>query len=173
MIYPSTQSYYTTLLNLFVFLMKKATGLSFNEPVLPKVFTTARFGGMSIKFRLGEKLEMHFTVPADHEDVPFSIDPITAAQDSEGNQFSAEDLAQFNIPEPTSSNPDVVSIIDDGNGGRAAHFGIPGAALLTSQPTYRGENFGDPITAEFLVPTGAPVSIEGGGLHFGDLQPDA
>lgn len=170
MIYPSTQSYYTTLLNLFVYLMKKATGLSFNEPVLPKVYFVAHFGGMSIKSRLGEKLEMHFTVPADRPDDPFTLDPITGGDDSEGNDIPA---SEFSLSDVTSSDDTVVSIVDVAGGGKALHYGVPGAALIQTQPMFRGAPFGSPITAEFAVTTGAPVSIIGGGFNIPGLTPDA
>lgn len=115
---------------------------------------------------------MHFTVEATHPNVPYVQDPITAAADAEGNPLTEEQLADFVMPEPVPDHPEVVGFVDGPNG-REVQFGTSGVCTMIQQPTYQGANFGDPIVYTFTVPAGPPVTITGGGAHFGDLTPDA
>lgn len=137
---------------------------------LPVAWVVIRFGGTYLKFKLGDKIIMKFTLPNDHPDVPFTLDPITGAQDAEGEDLAAED---FSLSDVVSTDDTVVSIVDAEEGsGKAAHIAHSGAALLSSQPLYKGEPFGQPITAEFSIHTGVPTTIEGGGFNFPSLTPD-
>lgn len=142
-------------------------------PVDPfdKVFLKARVGGMTLYFKPGEDFQMSYTVKDDHQDEPFSIAPVTGAKDAEGNDIPATD---FTTSPAVSDNPDAVSIVDDGSGGQALHFGGPGTAHVSVDTSYQGELVKH-SEAAITVTTGTldPNSVQGGDLVIPGLTPDA
>lgn len=106
--------------------------------------------------------DMSYTVPRDHQDEPFSLAPITAA-DSEG----PVDVVFTERVE--SSNVDVVSIVGDAPS-QSFHFGTFGGATVNRIVTFNGADF---IVASlvFNVTPGA-VTFSGGGIDVAGLTPD-
>lgn len=146
--------------------------LVYYEPIcpIPDVWLEARFGGMVLKFKLGDEIEMSYTVRDDHQDEPFSIAPVTGANDAEGNPIPADGFTQTDA---VSDNISAVSIVDDGAGGKALHFEGPGTAHVGSDTLYQGLVVKH-TEATFTVTTGAvdPASIVGGDLTVPGLTPD-
>lgn len=103
---------------------------------------------------------MSYTLPRDHADEPFTLDPISVT-DSEGDVPFTESFE--------SDNPDVVSI-DSAAG--TVHFGTFGTANLTRKATVNGQTFavGDPVMFNI---TPGNVSVTGGAINFPGLTPDA
>lgn len=146
------------------------------QPVPPSdpfdnLFILARFGGQVLKFKYSEENMADFTVKDDHQDEPFSLEPVTGAKDLEGQDIAAD---QFTITDPVSSNEAVVSIVGVEGGGHAVHFGGPGLASVTSNVSYNG-NVVKQIKHNFTVTTGEvdPASLVGGDIAFPGLTPDA
>jgi hypothetical protein len=151
----------------FIFGPEKLTHDPFDN-----VWIRTRFGGMELKFRIGDDVQLMFTVADDHEDVPFSVEPVTGGNDAEGRPI---DAADFKTTDVESDNEDAVSVIDDPNveGGKAFHFGAPGTAHAGYDLTYKGELV-KRYEASFTVTTGVldPASIVGGGITVPGLTED-
>lgn len=136
----------------------------------PDAYILARFGGMLVKFKIGDDVEFMFTVTNDHQDEPFELSPVTGANDAEGEPIPAED---FSVSDVRTDNEGVVSIVDTPEGGKAFHFGTSGVAHAQYDVLYRGEVV-KTYEASFNVTTGAvdPGSIQGGGFVIPGLTPD-
>lgn len=136
------------------------------------VYLKVRVGGNTFYFKPGDRINMaNFTVPDDHEDVPFSVAPVTGAKDQEGADIPADGIT---TTPAASDNDAAVSIVDDGAGGQALHFGAPGVAHVAVDSSYQG-NVVKHSEATILVTTGTldPASITGGDLTIPGLTPDA
>lgn len=141
-------------------------------PVDPfdSVFLKVRVGGNTFYFKPGD-LTMSYTVKDDRPDDPFSVSPVTGAKDAEGADITAD---QFTVTDPVSDNEAAVSIVDDGAGGKALHYGAPGTAHVSVDTSYQGELVKH-SEAAITVTTGAldPNSVQGGDLVIPGLTPDA
>lgn len=161
------------LLHLFVVIGEFVFGEECELPDFQDVWIIARFGGIELKYKLGDDIAMNFTVKDDHQDEPFSVAPVTGAKDVEGNDIPADG---FTVSDAVSDNEAAASIVDDGTGtgGKAVHFGGPGVANVSSDVSYQGEVVKH-NTASFTVTSGAidPASIVGGDLVIPGLTPDA
>lgn len=135
------------------------------------VFLKVRIGGNVLYFKPGDKITMSYTVADDHQDEPFSVAPVTGAKDAEGNDIPADG---FTTTDPTSDNEAAVSIVDDGAGGKALHFGAPGTAHVGIDTSYQGQLVKH-SEAAITVTTGAidAATIQGGDLVIPGLTPDA
>lgn len=102
--------------------------------------------------------DMSFTVPRDHQDEPFTLDPITA-QDSEG---PVEIVFTERLE---SSDPTVVDIVES-----SFHFGTFGGATVNRIVTYQGNDF-IVSSVVFNVTPGA-ITFAGGGIQVPGLTPD-
>jgi hypothetical protein len=136
------------------------------------VFLKVRVGGNTFYFKPGDRINMaNFTVADDHEDVPFSVAPVTGAKDVEGSDIPADGIT---TTPATSDNDAAVSIVDDGAGNKSLHFGAPGVAHVSVDSSYQG-NVIKHSEATILVTTGTldPASVQGGDLTIPGLTPDA
>lgn len=113
--------------------------------------------GGQIHIHLQQGEDMSYTVPRDHQDEPFTLDPIVIS-DSEG----PVDKAFTETFE--SDNTDVVSI--DGSN---LHFGTFGGANLTRKVTIDGQEF-IVATAVFNVTPGTLTVT--GNINVPGLTPD-
>lgn len=106
--------------------------------------------------------DMSFTVPRDHADEPFTLDPITVS-DSEGpvDKTFTETLA--------SDNTDVVSIVGDAPS-QSFHFGTFGGANVTRKVTIDGQEFIVAAAVFNVTPGALTVS---GNINVPGLTPDA
>lgn len=107
---------------------------------------------------LNQGEDMSYTVPRDHQDEPFTLDPITAT-DPEGT-VPAEFTERLE-----SSDDSVVSIADG-----SFHFGTIGGAVVSRIVTYKGNDF-VVSTAVFNV-TAGDITFAGGAINVGGLTPD-
>lgn len=101
-----------------------------------------------------------FTLPRDHADEPFTLEPISVT-DSEGDVAFTEAFE--------SSNPDVVSI---DSAASTVHFGTFGTATLSRKITVAGNDIAVGEPAVFNLTPGA-LTVTGGGVSFPGLTPDA
>ena len=162
------------LLSLLIAIGEWIFGVNDEPDPLKDIWIVTRYGGIEIKSRLGETIMAQFTVPDDHQDEPFSIDPITAAADMEGNSI----LDQLVTSEVASDNTAAVSLVDvdngDGTTTKKVHIEGPGVAHVGNTVFYQGAVIqNNEVT--FVVTTGAfdPASVQGGGISFPGLTPDA
>lgn len=101
-----------------------------------------------------------YTLPRDHQDEPFALEPISVA-DSEGAVDFTETFE--------SDNTDVVSIDVAAS---TVHFGTFGTATLSRKATIAGNTVSVGEPAVFNLTPGA-LTITGGGVTFAGLTPDA
>jgi len=128
----------------------------FSAPPHSVVFIVA---GQSIHIPgLQQGEDMSYTVPRDHPDEPFTLDPITAS-DSEG----PVDVTFTERLE--SSDQTVVSIVDT-----SFHFGTFGGATVNRIVAYQGADF-IVSSVVFNVTPGA-ITFAGGGINVPGLTPD-
>lgn len=105
-----------------------------------------------------------FTLPDDHDDVRFSVSPVTAT-DSENHPVALTELLE-------SDNDDVVSFLfDEGSSSSnpragAAHIGAPGIANINYTATDGQGNIVLSKGAQFTITTGAVAGTAGGDLVF-------
>ncbi len=101
-----------------------------------------------------------YSLPRDHADEPFTLDPISVT-DSEGDVAFTDSFE--------SDNNDVVAIDAAAS---TVHFGTFGTATLSRKVTVAGNtvSVGDPSV--FNLAPGA-LTISGGGVSFPGLTPDA
>lgn len=137
------------------------------------VWIRARFGGIEVRYRLGDDVKIMYTVSNDHPDEPFSVAPVTGAKDKEGEDIPAEG---FTTTDPVSDNEASVSVIDDPDveGGKKLHFGSSGSAHVAVETFYRGLLV-KRSEGSFTVTTGEidPNTVQGGDLVIPGLTPDA
>lgn len=101
-----------------------------------------------------------YTLPRDHQDEPFTLEPITV-KDSEGDVPFTDSF--------TSDNTDVVSIDAAAS---TVHFGTIGTATLSRKVTVAGVDVSVGEPAVFNL-TAGELTITGGGVNFPGLTPDA
>lgn len=134
-------------------------------PIINVHRITVVVSGQSIHIaNLEQESDMSYTVARDHQDEPFTLDPITVS-DSEGSVGKAF-TETFE-----SDNPDVVSItqnVETSDG--TLHFGTFGGANLTRKVTIDGQEF-IVATAVFNVTPGALTVT--GNINVAGLTPDA
>jgi hypothetical protein len=115
----------------------------------------------------GENMSTYSGIPRDHQDEPFTLDPIVIS-DSEGpvDIPVTETLA--------SDNPDVVSIVGDAPN-QSFHFGTFGTATVSRKATFtppgEAETTVNAGTAVFNVTPGA-LTVSGD-IKVPGLTPDA
>lgn len=120
------------------------------------IITTARmfhFPGLGVDMPV-------YTLPRDHADEPYTLDPVTVA-DSEGDVPFTETFE--------SDNADVVSIDAAAS---TVHFGTFGTATLSRKVTVGGNTFSVGDSAVFNITPGE-VTVSGGAVTFPGLTPDA
>ncbi len=141
-------------------LFKRELGLVLAElgRIKSPVRITIIVSGQSIHIPgLKQGEDMSYTVPRDHQDEPFTLDPISCT-DSEGDVAFTETLA--------SDNESVVSIV-----GTSFHFGTFGGANITRKVAVANQGEFIVATAVFNVTPGG-VTVSGGGITVPGLTPD-